>query len=132
MEEIKVGEYVRIKSGVIGKVNYIEISGQGTRYYNERLEDTIYCIETNENEEWYRYKPQAITKHSFNIIDLIEVGDYVNGYKVVEVMENLETGELNLEMESSCPTANELCQIFNDEIKTIVTKEMMKSVEYEV
>lgn len=64
---IEVGEYVRTKNGDIGKVFKIEGAGQGTRYLGEKLEETIYCIENNDNRENYRYKQIAILKHSKNI-----------------------------------------------------------------
>ena len=125
--EIEVGEYVRIKSGVIGKVNYIEKSGQGTRHYNETFEDTIYCIETNENEEWYRYKRQAIVNHSKNIIDLIEVGDYVNGELVTSVYdENKEDEQIQIEVNNQ----GNYTYYINEDIKSIVTKEQFESIKY--
>ena len=75
-----------------------------------------------------------IKKASHNIIDLIEVGDYVNGLKVSSVggtyygrkdkaiycdyCENKETGKWTM--------------IYDDEIKSIVTKEQFESMKYEV
>ena len=64
MEEIKVGEYVRTKDGVIGKVialahMYIELD---RKYY-----DTQYGFVRDITFD------ERITKHSSNIIDLIEV-----------------------------------------------------------
>ena len=75
-----------------------------------------------------------IKKASHNIIDLIEVGDYVNGLKVSSVggtyygrkdkaiycdyCENKETGKWTM--------------IYDDEIKSIVTKEQFESMSYEV
>ena len=127
MEEIKVGEYMRIKSGVIGKVVQIEIAGQGTRHYNESFEDTIYCIDTNDYIENYRYKIQAIVKHSPNIIDLIEVGDYVNGELVTSVYdENKEDEQIQFEVNNQ----GNYTYYINEDIKSIVTKEQFKSIEY--
>ena len=59
-----------------------------------------------------------IYKASFNIIDLIEVGDYVNDYRVVERMGDW------LDLESA--TAE------NKDIKSIVTKEQFESMEYKL
>lgn len=74
-----------------------------------------------------------VYKKSNNIIDICEVGDYVNGYKVLDVMENMNTGEIHLEMPMDY-TNKELgdCTIYNKDIKSIVTREAMKSVEYTI
>lgn len=74
-----------------------------------------------------------ILKHSKNIIDLIEVGDYVNGYEVVGIMEKLQTGEIYLQLTldyTDLETGGNM--ICNKDIKSIVTKEMFSSVEYKV
>lgn len=55
MEEIKVGEYVRTSKGKIFKYS------KGRAYLG---------------------KDNKIVKHSKNIINLIEVGDYVNGEQI--------------------------------------------------
>ena len=56
MEDIKVGEYVRTKNGKIDKV-------KNNDYY---MQQYIEC-------EKGLYLRDNITKHSFNLIDLIEV-----------------------------------------------------------
>ena len=65
MEEIEVGEYVKLNYGKIDKV-------KNNDYY---MQQYIEC-------EKGLYPRENIVKHSKNIIDLIEVGDYVNGYPV--------------------------------------------------
>lgn len=78
-------------------------------------------------------KCAILGKTSSNIIDLIEVGDYVNGSKVVDVMEDIETGELHLEMTYNYTNEEKGdCTIYNKDIKTIVTKEQFKAMEYEM
>ena len=126
--DIKVGEYIRIKNGIIGKVNQIEIAGQGTRHYNENFDETIYCIDTNDFIEHYRYKQQAIVKHSPNIIDLIEVGDYVNELYIQEII-SLKDNVMKCMVDSDYEC---LTTITNAEIKNVVTKEQFKNVIYEV
>lgn len=58
MDEIKVGEYVRTKKGKIFKY------GKGRAYLG---------------------KDNEIVNHSFNIKDLIEEGDIVNGQRVLYI-----------------------------------------------
>ena len=77
MSEIKVGEYVRTKKGLIRKV---------TNVINDVIEiDKGYYDEENEyGDSYFDFLIEnEIAKHSPNIIDLIEVGDYVNGYQVI-------------------------------------------------
>lgn len=125
MKEIKKGEYVRTDNGEIHKV--------------EDIEDLRIHIKTEKImfrswvDDYYgaHKEDRFIVKHSQNIIDLIEVGDYVNGYKVLDIMEDMETGEIHLEMTSDY--TNEIigdCTIYNDDIKTIVTHEQMSNIEY--
>lgn len=82
MSEIEIGEYVRTKNGLIGKVNEIEPKGSGTRFAGEYLSDTI--IQFNDGKVYERrVKDNYIVNHSKNIIDLIEVGDIVNEQRVL-------------------------------------------------
>ena len=76
MSEIEIGEYVRTKNGLIGKVNKIEPKGRGTRFAGEYLSDTI--IQFNDGKVYERrVKDNYIVNHNKNIIDLIEKGDLV-------------------------------------------------------
>ena len=57
----------------------------------------------------------------------------MNGYKVVDVMEDLETGEIHLEMTHNY-TNQEIgdCSIYNKDIKSIVTREQFENISYKV
>lgn len=75
-----------------------------------------------------------IVKHSKNIIDLIEVGDYVNGMLVVSVTEII-LDDKSIKEKIVFVNRDENCtlkplQISNEDIKTIVTKEQFASMEY--
>jgi len=108
MEEIEVGEYVRTFNGLIGKVVQLTDSGNYTiRIYN----GAEYVVRA------------VIAKHSKNIIDLIEVGDYVNGKRIHKI----DKGE------NYCYLYYGNCKTFvNYQIKTILTKEMYESNCYTV
>lgn len=119
---MKVGDYVRTKKGIakiIGKnddVRYL--------YPNAYITDTY--LEINDDTE-YVYE-EDIIKSSPNIMDLIEVGDYVNGMYVAEII-SLKNNTMICMVDSDyeCTTT-----IKNEDIKSIVTKEMYSSVEYRV
>lgn len=103
-DKIKVGEYIKLKRGDIFKIDE-----DTANYYNSNKE-----FITNE-----------IVKHSKNIIDLIEVGDYVNGFKVIEVEDVIITTTDNYEDENY--------KVFTEKnIKSIVTKKQFKEMEYRV
>lgn len=70
MEDIKVGEYVRTKNGKIDKV-------KNNDYY---MQQYIEC-------EKGLYLRDNITKHSFNLIDLLEYGDYINLERILDITE---------------------------------------------
>lgn len=123
---MKVGMYIRGnyyqyrgKIGIIIK-NYhndLEIA-----YKDGVIKTTVSnFIDDNFDKNGQQYKT------SFNIIDLIEAGDYVNGDKVTEEMIKMrdEQGVFGL------PDKN---KVFIDEIKVknIVTKEQFSSMKYEV
>lgn len=66
--EIKENEFVRTKTGKIDKVI-------NNNYYMSQYIECEKRIVEKEN----------IVNHSFNIIDLIEVGDYVNGERILDI-----------------------------------------------
>ena len=70
---IEVGEYVRID-------NDFRLIALGIGEVIRINQDTIY-VKMN-FELPFAFKIENIAKHSKNLIDLIEVGDYVNGYPV--------------------------------------------------
>lgn len=117
--KIKEGEYIRTKQGYIAKVEDIE-------------ENIIMCDSDIYSD--YEVAPvlvgeqmKLITKHSFNIIDLIEADDYVNGKKVLRVNDygDFKRADFNLDFDD-CDA------VYNEDIETIVTKEQFNSVMYKV
>lgn len=122
--EIKVGEYVRTKNGLIGKVNKIELAGSGVRFAGEYLSDTI--IQFNDGKVYERrVKDRNIAKHSINLTDLIEIGDIVYtydvlNYDVIYIYDDEMLKAVKQDIEQGI------------KIKTIWTKEQLKSIEYNV
>ena len=101
---IEAGEYVRTKKGKIFQY------GKGRAYLG---------------------KDNAIVKHSKIISEVVEVGDYVNGYKVITV----DTDAPNnckecIELDRN--NAYEYQWISRNEIKTILTKELYQANCYTV
>ena len=116
MEEIEVGEYVRIN-------NDFRLIALGIGQVIRINQDTIY-VKMN-FEMPFAFKIENIAKHSKNIIDLLQEGDYANGYKVIAksddgyiviLTDDIEQGELLTE----------------EEIETILTKELYQANCYTV
>ena len=119
--EIQVGEYIRTKDGIkkIVKIN----EGKLSTYYGKYIVSPEY-----KNSKSINVK--NIIKPSFNIIDLIEEGDYANGFKVISIGLNYSTTDIKKFLIVDCKrNINVLCE---KDIKSIVTKEQVKSMEYEV
>lgn len=107
--ELEVGMYVKTKKGYIYKLSRYE-------------EDNNRWISSEEND-WYPVYESLVTKASHNIMDLIKVGDYVNGFYVEDVKEtfvNVATGSNYFQSPS----------IYEEDIKSIVTKEQFESMQY--
>lgn len=112
-EEIEVGEYIKDIFGRIGKVNEISCGTYRTKKFGASSGE--------------------IVKHSHNLINLIEVEDYVNGVKVIETSTEFRNNQVEkcLYMLSDMETGWENT-IFNEHIKTIVTHEQFASMQYNV
>ena len=128
MRDIKIGEYIRTKYGIAKFIDY-EIERLGIIVVNKKI--AYDHIDEYKNV----ITPKEILKHSFNIIDLIEEGDYVNGDKIVKIEEDIYIGGLNLWTERNAPDGFGgfyRVKYREKDIKSIVTKEQLKAVEYEV
>lgn len=134
--KLEVGMYVRTKEGIIAKCIYVNKEycfgcigyGFDKNVYKKSSNLSNYGIE------------ETITKHSKDIIDLIEVGDYVNGHKVIEMSND---GEITTDYSIDCTYAdcdyddnwivagdyeNEI--LHNEDIKEILTHEQYNSNKY--
>ena len=113
---MKVGDYVRTEDGEIGII--IECPNGFEKNYGKWFWfDNQYVQRPLRREQ--------IDKSSPNIFDLIEVGDYVNGYKVDDIRKDLiYCCEDNYE---------DYCLIVKKEnIKSIATKEQFESIKYKI
>ena len=68
-------------------------------------------------------KDEKIVKYSKNIIGLIEEGDFVNGKKIISAYLDGATQYIKYEFYDGT-------RIYNEDIKSIVTKELYKQIEY--
>ena len=119
---MKIGDYVRTQFG-IGRIEQIEDNSRIVIDYNNPVASVF---------------TDSIIKSSPNIIDLIEVGDYVNGKLVIEhayqkgrlFVTNLYIGGKGF---TTCEDYSwELTKEDEDRIETIVTHEQFENIEYRI
>ena len=109
--KLEVGMYVRT----------LTLSGFSRIGKLEKIDDI--CVTDNGAID----KTQII-KTSHNIIDLIEVGDYVNGYKV----DFINKFEDNYYIKGEGTNGFEIDIEHQEQIKSLVTKEYFESMSYKV
>ena len=114
MNKLEVGMYVRTKWDSICKLVNI----------NDCREPNMkYGVEANYLKDIMFIGKDEIKDASFNIVDLIEVGDYVNGCRVHKIGNCLT---IILDNEENISWINP------NDIKTIVTKEQFESMSYRI
>ena len=124
---MKEGDYVRTKKGIIGKYNIVK-TGETIPNWNGGYGYKEIEKEYIDNNIYNRFDDEII-KSSPNIIDLIEVGDYVNGMEVTSI-ENDTKGKYIFGY--TCDGLEGETWFYQNDIKSIVTKEQFESMEYKV
>ena len=111
--KLEVGKFVRTKAGMIAKIiSKYNVSGSLHK-------DEIVFILDNGNRLALHSK--KVIKASHNIIDLIEVGDYVNGNEIYKI----SWDSLGLILETT-----DYFKLREKDIKSILMKEQFKNMEY--
>ena len=121
LEDLKVGQYVRFKDkrGNTYIRNIKEVCNEQPHKSGGAI-----IIDKNANNVPY-VSLKNIIKASFDIIDILEVGDYVNGYKVIDIVENdIYISDYYAESYIGIVKAKD--------IKSIVTHEQMEQMAYKV
>ena len=127
MEEIQVGDYIRTVKGEIFKI--IEIDGNDyitdvklkkhTEYigiYNHKVDDYVFYLTKQQINE---------CKYSPNIIDLVEEGDFVNGY-ICKRLPNFGNEICNFDLNTMEWTPLENIDVWYD----IVTHQQFNQMKY--
>lgn len=115
--KLEVGQFVRLKSGYICKIININ---------DYREPNMKYGVEANYLRDVMFIGDDDVIKASYNIIDILEIGDYVNGYKITDI------DCYEYEKELFFDTNQIISTFVNEEIKTIVTHEQMEQMAYKV
>ncbi len=128
---LELNEYIRTKGGIIAKVIGVQSGGIEKYFLDKEIPILNYLSQLSAEN--------VIAKHSFNIIDLIEIEDLVSVIDgdttaVCEVI-GTEIRDKNFRKTNEIGVrymSDEIDIIPLKRIKSIVTKEQFKSMEYEV
>lgn len=125
-DKIEVGEYVRTKDGRIAQIKSIDYEAGIYRF------DRIIHITDFRMKEDVLYSNEmfkkVIVKHRKKPIDLIEIGDYVNGMQVLDVYKPRDLWEpIEIRVDSRYMNF-----ILAEDIQKILTKEQMMANCYKV
>ena len=134
MEEIKVNEYVRTKEGYIARLIHYGIN-EGINgkscLFDKAIRDISCLIYDEDNFLFDSELKKYIVKHSPNVIDIIEEGDYVNGKEVVYDADASEMYNGHKTIGVSISNNNSTTwTILDTEIRDIVTKEQFNQMKY--
>lgn len=117
--DLKVGMYVRYARGMINGCIPIRIAR-----IVDCSDDVLIKIDNGQC-----ILRDDVIKASHNLIDLIELGDYVNGKRVYNI--SIVDGLKYLDVESEDYLAD-MPFINADQITSVVAKEQFESIKYEV
>ena len=121
--ELKENMYVRNCYGRIAKIEDIEDNiAYCDNWLYQRYEEFITFIELNNEKDINK-----ITKVSFDIIDILEVGDYVNGYPIYEIVE-YEDDTRAIVIDDD----NKSIMWKKQDIKSVITHEQIEQMEYRI
>ena len=121
--ELKENMYVRTNDGIIAKVDYID---DNTIFFDKDLyrtySDSIDFLEKDDLER--------IIKASYNIIDILEVGDIISFYEDIDNYKK----QYVIGIPDLITLDNIKDKITNDNIRlvSVLTKEQMEQMAYKV
>lgn len=125
--KLEVGQFARLKSGYICKIININ---------DFREPNMKYGVEANYLKDVMFIGDDDVVKASYNIIDILEKGDYVNGLRV----EKNKYGELYTSYVYYGGDIGKQCEVYTtwlkelkeDMIYSVVTHEQMEQMAYKV
>jgi len=130
--ELNVGDYVRTKDGHIDKIVKISDEMKSGRTIKVQIGEIDNIGGYKDFVDWF--SPSHFIKSKPKITDLVEVGDYVNGSKVIKIEEYNDEKYIYVEEMEFCNACNEYENVYykEDTIKSIVTKEQFETMQYVV
>ena len=130
---MKVGEYCRTDRGNIFQLKEIRILQEDGIWFKSVIKEDEAIKTTPSYDGLYYTESETIIKSSPNIIDLIEVGDFIT-YEKDNIYINIPTSVNGVFDETTLTIVkmvdNEYLKDVN--IKSIITHEQMESIKYKL
>ncbi len=118
--KLEVGMYVRLQNDVENIVIINRIAN---------VFETTILTENDGSIYQGEYTKENVIKASYNIIDILEVGDYVNGFKI----KYINNGKGNMRgFYYDYENLNEDVGHYEEEIKAVITHEQIEQMAYKV
>lgn len=126
--KLEIGKFIRTPYGIRKIVNITKDDGYGKP--KVRVIELDRHLNTPYKFDYIFYTDENVIKKcktSYNIIDILEVGDYVNGYPIYEIVEYEDDTRAIVISDD-----NKSIMWKKQDIKSIVTKEQFKNMEYRI
>ena len=130
--KLEIGKFIRTPYGIRKIVNITKDDGYGKP--KVRVIELDRHLNTPYKFDYIFYTDENVIKKckaSYNIIDILEVGDYVNGNKVIEIEKNYKFIDGTIRDILWTDTKMQKA-IWDETIKSIVTKEQFEQMAYKV
>ena len=126
--KLEIGKFIRTPYGIRKIVNITKDDGYGKP--KVRVIELDRHLNTPYKFDYIFYTDENVIKKcktSYNIIDILEIGDYVNGYPIYEIVEYEDDTR-------AIVIANDNKSIIwkKQDIKSIVTKQQFENMEYRI
>ena len=126
--KLEIGKFIRTPYGIRKIVNITKDDGYGKP--KVRVIELDRHLNTPYKFDYIFYTDENVIKKcktSYNIIDILEKGDYVNGYPIYEIVE-YENDTRAIVIADD----NKSIIWKKQNIKSVVTKEQFKNMEYRI
>ena len=126
--KLEIGKFIRTPYGIRKIVNITKDDGYGKP--KVRVIELDRHLNTPYKFDYIFYTDENVIKKckaSYNIIDILEVGDYVNGYPIYEIVE-YEDDTRAIVIDDD----NKSIIWKKQDIKSVITHEQMEQMAYKV
>ena len=126
--KLEVGKFIRTPYGIRKIVNITKDDGYGKP--KVRVIELDRHLNTPYKFDYIFYTDENVIKKcktSYNIIDILEIGDYVNGYPIYEIVEYEDDTRAIVIADD-----NKSIMWKKQDIKSVITHEQIEQMEYRI
>lgn len=131
--KLEIGKFIRTPYGIRKIVNITKDDGYGKP--KVRVIELDRHLNTPYKFDYIFYTDENVIKKcktSYNIIDILEVGDYVNGKKIVDVGCLINGPRKGTKVIDYYITPSAVSYLENEDIKSVITHEQIEQMAYKV